>query len=95
VQVREYIDADWPSVWPIFREVVAAGDTSAYDPGWTSEQARDVWVVDPPGLTVVACEGPPTVQPRLRDLWPTFRDCLTPDIFRRFLPGTPVNKRPR
>jgi hypothetical protein len=55
VRIREYIDTDWPSVWPIFREVVAAGNTFAYDPKWTSEQARDVWVVDPPGRTVVAC----------------------------------------
>ena len=58
VQIREYIDTDWPSVWPIFREVVTAGDTFAYDPGWSSEQARDVWVVAPPGRTVVAFDGP-------------------------------------
>ena len=54
--IREYLDADWPSVWPIFREVVAAGDTYAYDPAWSSEQARDVWVEAPPGRTVVACD---------------------------------------
>jgi L-amino acid N-acyltransferase YncA len=57
MQIREYTDADWPSVWPIFQEVVAAGDTFAYDPGWSSEEARDVWVVAPPGRTVVACDG--------------------------------------
>jgi L-amino acid N-acyltransferase YncA len=57
MQIREYVDADWPAIWPIFREVVAAGDTFAYDPGWSSEQAREVWVVGPPGRTVVACEG--------------------------------------
>ena len=57
MRIREYIDTDWPSVWPIFQEVVAAGDTIAYDPNWTSKQAREVWVVDPPGLTVVACDG--------------------------------------
>jgi hypothetical protein len=53
-----YAHADWPSVWPIFREVVAAGDTYAYDPAWSSEQARGVWVEAPPGRTVVACDGP-------------------------------------
>jgi GNAT superfamily N-acetyltransferase len=58
VRIREYTDDDWPSVWPIFREVVAAGDTFVYDPGWSSEQARNVWVVPPPGRTVVACDGP-------------------------------------
>ena len=58
MQIRKYIDADWPSVWPIFREVVTAGDTFAYDPGWSFEQAREVWVEAPPGRTVVACDGP-------------------------------------
>ena len=57
MQIREYVDADWPAIWPIFREVVAAGDTFAYDPGWSSEQAREVWVESPPGLTVVALDG--------------------------------------
>ena len=56
VQIREYVESDWPSVWPIFQEVVAAGDTYAYDPAWSSEQARAVWVEAPPGHTVVACE---------------------------------------
>jgi L-amino acid N-acyltransferase YncA len=56
--IREYADADWPAVWDIFREVVAAGDTYAYDAGWSSEQARGVWVEAPPGHTVVACDGP-------------------------------------
>src|SRR3954470_21022260 len=57
VRIRDYIDDDWPSVWTIFREVVTAGDTYAYDPGWSSEQAREVWVEAPPGHTVVACDG--------------------------------------
>ncbi len=57
MRIREYTDADWPSVWPIFREVVTAGDTFAYDPGWSSEQAQGAWVEAPPGRTVVACDG--------------------------------------
>ncbi len=57
VRIRAYTDADWPAVWPIFREVVAAGETYAYDPGWLSEQARGVWAEAPPGHTVVACDG--------------------------------------
>jgi GNAT superfamily N-acetyltransferase len=58
MHIREYVDTDWPSVWPIFREVVAAGDSFAYDPGWSSTQAREVWIEAPPGRTVVACDGP-------------------------------------
>jgi GNAT superfamily N-acetyltransferase len=58
VQIREYSDGDWPYVWPIFREVVEAGDTYAYDPNWSSDEARAVWVESPPGQTVMACDGP-------------------------------------
>jgi GNAT superfamily N-acetyltransferase len=57
VQIRDYIESDWPSIWPIFQEVVTAGDTYAYDPTWTSEQAQQVWVEPPPGHIVVACDG--------------------------------------
>lgn len=57
LQIREYLETDWPSVWRIFQDVVAAGDTYAYDPDWSPEQARDVWVEIPPGHTVVACDG--------------------------------------
>lgn len=57
MRIRDYTEADWSSVWPIFREVVTAGETFAYDPEWSPEQARDVWVKAPPGSTVVACDG--------------------------------------
>jgi len=57
VQIREYIESDWPSIWPIFQEVVSAGDTYTYDPTWSSEEARAIWVEAPPGHTVVACDG--------------------------------------
>jgi len=57
VRIRDYIDCDWPSVWPIFREVVTAGETYTYDPEWSAEQAREVWVESPPVHTVVACDG--------------------------------------
>ncbi|SNR41317.1 L-amino acid N-acyltransferase YncA [Haloechinothrix alba] len=57
VHIRPYTVEDWPRIWPIFREIVSAGDTYAYDPEWSSEQAQDVWVEAPPGTTVVACEG--------------------------------------
>jgi L-amino acid N-acyltransferase YncA len=57
MRIRDYVDSDWPAIWPIFREVVSAGDTYAYDPAWSSEQAKAVWVERLPGHTVVACEG--------------------------------------
>ncbi len=58
MEIRAYQERDWPAVWAIIRQVVAAGETYAYDPAWTEEQTRGVWVEAPPGHTVVACEGP-------------------------------------
>jgi|SRR5680860_413454 len=58
MQVREYVDTDWSLIWPIFQEVVKAGETYTYDPTWSSDQARAEWVEAPPGHAVVACDGP-------------------------------------
>ena len=56
LQIREFVEADWPEVWPIVREVVRAADTFAYDPAMTEAQARAAWIEAAPGLTVVALE---------------------------------------
>jgi L-amino acid N-acyltransferase YncA len=53
VSIREATDADWPQIWPIFAEIVEAGETYAYPTDLTSEQARDLWLEGPPGSTVV------------------------------------------
>lgn len=58
MRIRPFAESDWPAVWAIIQRVVAAGETYAYDPAWTAEQARAVWVEPPPGMTVVACDGP-------------------------------------
>src|ERR671919_2441144 len=57
MQIREFVEADWPKVWPIVREVVRAADTFAYDPAMTEAQAHAAWIEAPPGLTVVAVDG--------------------------------------
>jgi L-amino acid N-acyltransferase YncA len=57
MEIRDYTEHDWEAIWPLFHEVVAAGETYVYDPEWSSEEARDVWVRTPPGHTVVAIEG--------------------------------------
>lgn len=57
MEIREFVEADWPLVWPIVEEVITAQETFAFDPHWTSSVAHDVWVENPPGLTVVALEG--------------------------------------
>ncbi len=52
-RIRPATDADWPAIWPVFQEVVAAGETYAYPEDLTSDQARALWIERPPGETVV------------------------------------------
>ncbi|MGX6603436.1 N-acetyltransferase family protein [Micromonosporaceae bacterium Da 78-11] len=56
MQIREVGEADWAQVWDIVRAVVRARDTFPYDPAMTEEQARQIWLEAPPGVTVVAVE---------------------------------------
>lgn len=56
VQVRELAADDWPRVWPIVEEVIRPGETFPYDPAMTAAQARNIWVVKPPGRTTVAVD---------------------------------------
>jgi GNAT superfamily N-acetyltransferase len=51
--IRPMVRADWPQVWEFFDEIVRAGETYAYPPDLTSEQARALWTMSPPGQTVV------------------------------------------
>lgn len=45
-EIREATPADWANIHPIFSEVVDAGRAYAYDPAWSFEEARDVWMSD-------------------------------------------------
>jgi GNAT superfamily N-acetyltransferase len=56
-RVREASSHDWPSIWPIVRDVVRAADTFTYDPHMTEDQARALWMVGPPGRTTVVDDG--------------------------------------
>ena len=55
--IRTATDDDWPLLHPIFAAVVAEGRTYAYPEGLTAEQARPLWLEQPPGTTVVAVDG--------------------------------------
>jgi L-amino acid N-acyltransferase YncA len=57
VIIRDATDADWPQIWPFLRDIVRAGETYVYDPALTEEQARAIWMQQPPGRTYVAVEG--------------------------------------
>jgi L-amino acid N-acyltransferase YncA len=57
MEIREFAESDWASVWPIYQSVVNAGETYTYDPNWSEQRARDTWVEPAPGRTFVAVEG--------------------------------------
>jgi L-amino acid N-acyltransferase YncA len=52
-RIRPATADDWPQIWPFFSAIVAAGETYAYPDDLTSDQARELWMERPPGLTVV------------------------------------------
>lgn len=56
MEIRDATHADWPQIWPFFSEIVSAGETYAYDPDMTSDDARALWL-DAPARTVVAVDG--------------------------------------
>ncbi|WP_418277157.1 GNAT family N-acetyltransferase [Isoptericola jiangsuensis] len=57
ITIRAASAADWPALWPIVEPVVREGETYTYPPDATSEQARDLWLAEPPGETVLAEDG--------------------------------------
>ncbi len=42
--IREAAAADFAEIWPIFKGIVAAGDTYGFDPATTRAQARRLWL---------------------------------------------------
>ena len=47
MNIREATSADWDQIWPIFQEVVSAGETYAYEPDTSKEQAEKIWMHAP------------------------------------------------
>ena len=50
--IREATKEDWNAIWPIFHEIVASGDTYAYETDTTKERAEKIWL-DAPRRTYV------------------------------------------
>ncbi|HEX5540936.1 MAG TPA: GNAT family N-acetyltransferase [Micromonospora sp.] len=59
--IRDATPDDWPAIWPFLHEIVAAGETYTYDRDLTEAQARAIWMLEPPGRTVVAVDSDETV----------------------------------
>lgn len=56
MEIRPAHEEDWPAIWPFFHQIVAAGETYAYDRDMSEAQARGTWMVAPPGAVVVAVD---------------------------------------
>lgn len=57
MRIRQAEAGDWPSIWPFFRQIVAAQETYAYDPAMDEATAERMWMVtEPPAHTVVAVD---------------------------------------
>lgn len=54
VIIRPATDKDWPQIYPFYATTMAAGETYAFPPGQSLDDARPWWMEQPPGLTVVA-----------------------------------------
>ena len=56
VLIRDALEEDWPSIYPFFSEIVAAGRTYAYPEGLSIDDARSYWMASPPSRNVVALD---------------------------------------
>jgi L-amino acid N-acyltransferase YncA len=56
VRIRDARPEDWEAIWPFLHRVVVARETYAYDPDMTEDEARALWMIGPPGRTVVAID---------------------------------------
>lgn len=54
--IREASEADWAGIWPVLHEILAAGETFCLDVDTTEQQARALWLHQPPGRTFVALD---------------------------------------
>lgn len=52
MNIRKASKEDFDEIWPIFHEVVSAGETYAYPRDTSKEQALKIWI-DTPRLTYV------------------------------------------
>jgi L-amino acid N-acyltransferase YncA len=61
VIIRDATPDDWPAIWPFLHGIVATGDTFSWAPDTPEEDARAMWLKQPPGRTVVALDDDGTV----------------------------------
>ena len=55
--IREIGPAEFDSVWPLFRSVIAGGDTYSYPPDLRFEDARALWTTTPSRTFAAEADG--------------------------------------
>lgn len=55
--IRKAHEEDFDAIWPIFEEIVTAGDTYAYPPDTHKEEARQLWLDNPRETFVLESNG--------------------------------------
>ena len=56
MEIRDATSEDWPAIWPIFRVIVAEGETYECPQDCSQQQGRELWMLEPPGRTAVAVD---------------------------------------
>ncbi len=56
MQIREATEADFEEIWPIFHEIVSAGDTYAYPRDVSKSEGKRLWMELPQKTYVVESE---------------------------------------
>jgi L-amino acid N-acyltransferase YncA len=56
VLIRDATPEDWDAIWPFLHQIVSAGETYAYDRDMDETEGRRMWMIGPPGRTVVATD---------------------------------------
>ncbi len=56
VLIRPATTYDWSSMWPFMRRIIADGETYSYDRELDSDETKVIWMLAPPGHTVVAVD---------------------------------------
>jgi hypothetical protein len=57
LKIRKAEPVDFEAIWPIFHEVVSAGETYPFAPDTSKEEAFDIWMVKPQVTFVAELNG--------------------------------------
>jgi len=57
LHIREALASDWNAIWPIFHDIVSAGETYSYAPNTSMEDGCNLWLKKPRKTYVALQDG--------------------------------------